>query len=98
MPLRTIALMTAFSPGQWPPPVRTPIRTGVTIIDPGDLPAPPPGPARVRRARERLPGRRRRARAGRHDPRERAGPVLEPTDGGPLGGDRPGRGGRSAPG
>src|SRR5687767_9786119 len=26
MPLRTIARMTAFSPGQSPPPVRTPIR------------------------------------------------------------------------
>ncbi len=32
MPLRTIALITAFSPGQSPPPVRTPRRTGGTIV------------------------------------------------------------------
>src|SRR5919108_4857135 len=31
MPLRTIALITAFSPGQSPPPVSTPSRTDWTI-------------------------------------------------------------------
>src|SRR5215211_6261303 len=31
MPLRTTALITAFSPGQSPPPVSNPMRTGGTI-------------------------------------------------------------------
>src|SRR5918998_5763537 len=31
MPLRTIARITALSPGQSPPPVSTPIRTGATL-------------------------------------------------------------------
>ena len=106
MPLRTTARMTAFSPGQSPPPVSTPIRTAATIgdfvriepRDPASRPARGPRRARLRGDRERLPRKRRRGRRAPPDPRARADALHEPADRGSVGRHRQSGRRRAAPG
>src|SRR4051794_16479115 len=91
MPLRTTPRITAFRPGQSPPPLRTPTRTCRTYC--GSATPADRSPGRGHRAR----GLRRPVR-GVEGPRPHAHDLLEPADAWRVRADRAGGGRGGEPG